>query len=237
MLTERKQGIPMEGNTMALRYNAFPMLAVVDDTDIAGMVSRLETIFLSGTPALVAAGTQWYADRTRECNDLANLAGLPVDVVAYVVSALSPQTQWGLNYSAAMSMIAAWSRGEDKPRTATLYAANDTKAWRMLNECAYIVDEGKRNARLREILGKGPKTHAFARNLQGIGQLAVTGALAVTVDSITYQAAAGTVFPRGIRGKRYARVAGALDFLARKYGVPAYVFQAVVWTVYRGTGA
>lgn len=216
---------------MAARYNRFATLPVVADTDYDGMVSRLEHIFLSGTPELVSTGSQWYADRHRELQGIAALVGLPVDIVAYVCSALSPQTNWAYNFAALLQTLDAWTHGQAAPRTATLYKANDVKAWAML----VAWEENGDRAEIRAILGKGDKTHAFARNLVEDNTLA-DGTVAVTIDTISYQAATGTVPANGIRGGRYQRVARAFAYLARKYGLPLYVFQAIVWTVYRGTG-
>lgn len=214
---------------MVTRYNHFSSLPVVADTDIDGMVSRLEAIFLSGTPQLVAGGARWYADRHQELQNLSLITGIDVETLAYVASALSPQTEWRHNLTALYQTLDGWCNHDEAPvRSATLYAANDAKAYAMLG----VVGD----AELRRILGKGPKTHAFARNLQEKETLA-NGELAVTVDTVTFQAATGFVPSGWVRGKRYQRVAAALSFLARKYGLPVYVLQAVIWTIYRNTGA
>lgn len=206
--------------------NTFAALPVVSDTDVPAMVQRLESIFLSGSPALVLAGSQWYAERHRDLDELSALSGIPTVVLAYVASALSPQTQWRLNKEALFTMVTAWVRGQEMPRTATLYATNDIKAWVILNDWTNMV----------ALLGQGPKTHAFARNLTECETLH-DGRVAVTIDSITYQAATGIVPKNSIRGKRYQRVADAVRILANKYGVAIYVMQAVLWCVFRGTGA
>jgi hypothetical protein len=206
---------------MAARYNAYGSLPVADDTDIAAMASRIESIFLIGSPELVAVGSQWYADRHQQLQDLSLMTCVPTNVLAYVCSALSPQTGWKDNWHALMQTLNGWIHEDKAPvRTATLYAANDSKAWRILSAW----DDGLSMDTIREILGKGPKTQSFARNLIECATLADGCTQAVTVDSITYQAATGFVIQ-------------ALAFVARKYGIPLFIFQAILWTIYRQTGA
>lgn len=218
---------------MAAWYNHFNTLPLASDEDIPAMVARLEAIFLAGSPPLIAAGTQWYADRQRELTDISLFTAIPVEVLAYVASALSPQTQWRDNMTALYQTLDGWVHQDKAPvRSRTLYAINDAKAFRILQAW----DDGLSMGTIVALLGQGPKTQAFARNLQGLDTLP-DGSLAVTVDSITYQAATGTILPRGIRGRRYQRIITALSFLARKYGLPVYVLQAIIWTVYRQTGA
>jgi hypothetical protein len=217
---------------MVARYTTYSHLPTAADTDLDAMVQRLETIFLSGTPELVAAGSQWYATRHQDLQDLSLLTAIPVEVLAYVTSALSPQTNWRDNWHAVMQTLNGWVREDKAPvRSATLYGANDAKAWRILQAW----DDGLSMGTIRDILGKGPKTHAFARNLTECATLA-NGDVAVTIDSISYQAATGVV-PKNVRGRRYRRVGRAFAFLARKYGLPLYIFQAIVWTVFRQTSA
>lgn len=218
---------------MVARYSYFTTLPLAADTDINAMVDRLDAIFHAGTPELIAAGTQWYAQRHAELQDLSLLTEIPVEVLAYVTSALSPQTGWALNWHAVMQTLNGWIHEDKAPvRSSTLYAMNDAKAWRIL--CAW--DDGLSMSTIREILGKGPKTHSFAPNLQEKATLA-NGDVACTVDSITYQAATGIVPSGGIRGRCYGRIVQAVAILARKYGLPVYVMQAILWTIYRGTGA
>lgn len=218
---------------MVARYTTYNHLPIAADTDLDAMVRRLEAIFLSGAPELVAAGSQWYATRHQDLQDLSLLTAIPVEVLAYVTSALSPQTNWQSNWHAVMQTLNGWVHDDKAPvRSATLYAANDAKAWRILQAW----DDGLSMGTIRGILGKGPKTHAFARNLTEESTLA-NGDVAITIDSISYQAATGVVPSGGIRGGRYRRVAAAFSFLARKYGLPLFVFQAILWTIFRQTGA
>jgi hypothetical protein len=218
---------------MVARYTTYSHLPTASDENIDDMVNRLETIFLSGTPELVAAGSQWYATRHQDLQDLSLLTAIPVDVLAYVTSALSPRTNWRDNWHAVMQTLHGWVHEDKAPvRSATLYGANDAKAFRILQAW----DDGLSMGTIREILGKGPKTHAFARNLTECATLA-DGDVAITIDSISYQAATGIVPSSGICGGRYHRVGRAFAFLARKYGLPLYVFQAILWTIFRQTGA
>lgn len=217
-------------------YNNFSTLPVCADTDVQAMASRIEAIFNAGTPELVAAGSRWYAERHQELKDISLMTGIPVDVLAYVASALSPQTRWANNRTALFQTLDGFINGNGTPvRSATLYAANDAKAFAML--CAW--QNGADIETIAALIGKGLKTTCFAPNLQEQETIPYgkhKGKLAGTVDSISYQAATGFVPTRGIVGNRYWRVLEAFRIVAHKYGLPVYILQAVVWCIYRGTG-
>lgn len=221
---------------MAL-YNNFNSLPTCDDTDIAAMVARIDAIFSAGTPELVAAGTRWYAERHQELRDISLMTGVPVEVLAYVASALSPQTRWAANRTALFQTLDGYLNNDREPvRSATLYAANDAKAYNMLEAWW----NGATIETIAALIGKGLKTTCFAPNLmekETIQYGKHKGKLAGTVDSISYQAATGWVPVKKIAGGRYWRVLEAFRIVAHKYGLPVYVLQAVVWCIYRGTGA
>lgn len=211
-------------------YTQFAELASVDATDYNGVVTRLETILNAATPAQFHDGAAWYAQRHNELTVLARVVNLPVEIVAYACSALSSQTAWARNYAAICEHIGAYQDGQtETPHTqgfGTLFHSNDVKAWAILHapnvETAY------------RLLGHGLKTLAFGPNL--LEQTALPNGLpAVTIDSIMYQAATGTVLSRGIPAKAYKNISQAVQFLSRKYGYTAYQIQAIVWVVWRGS--
>ena len=217
-------------------YNNFATLPTAADTDVQAMASRIEAIFNAGTPELVAAGSRWYAERHRELQDISLITGVPTEVLAYVASALSPQTRWSANKSALFATLDGYLNQDRTPvRSATLYAANDAKAYNILEAWW----NGATIETIAALIGKGLKTTCFAPNLlegETIPYGKHKGKLAGTIDSISYQAATGFVPTRGIVGNRYWRVLEAFRLVAHKYGLPVYILQAIVWCIYRGTG-
>lgn len=202
----------------------FAHLPVVDGRDLAGVMNRLDAVFNAATPSEVLAGMRWYADAHDEVKFYASLTGHSEEVVAAAYSALSPQTNWPANVRAMRALVSYWlTTGlwgmEDYPRTDTLYATNDRKAWQIL-----LTSDTLR-------IGKGPKTNAFALNLREIAEYD-NGLPAVTVDTRYYQAGTGTILGRGIKDKRYNTFVQATVKLAKKYGIEAYQFQAIVWVVW-----
>lgn len=209
---------------MAIRYNLYRDLPTNDGTDLDAVIARLEYILNNADAALLTAGAAWYANRHGELQGLSTLTGIDVDALAYVCSALSPNTGWAKNYRALLHMVGEWVNGRECPRTETLYKVNDGKAWSILNNP---------DAR-HTLIGHGWKTNAFAPNLLERGQLP-DGECAVTVDTVYHQAGTGFVPKNGIADRVYRTLRKATVFLAKKYGVEPFVLQAMVWCAYRGT--
>lgn len=209
---------------MAIRYNLYKELPANNGLDLDAVINRLEYILNNTDAALLASGAAWYANRHGELRGLSAVSGIDVETLAYVCSALSPNTGWAKNYRALLHMVGEWTQGHECPTTETLYHANDRKAWAILNSPDAATT----------LIGQGWKTQAFAPNLLERGQLP-DGGIAVTVDTVYHQAATGVVPKNGIGHPVYRVIRKATIFLAKKYGVEPYVLQATGWCAYRGT--
>ena len=60
-------------------------------------VENIINIYNLSTPAERRRGLAWYATAFTDCERIANQFGLPVNIVAGVVSALSPNNKWERN--------------------------------------------------------------------------------------------------------------------------------------------
>lgn len=203
-------------------HRAFSTLAIVDDTDVAGMIARLDAIIAQATPQQVIDGKNWYAEMHATLQHDSALTGIPVFILAHVFSALSANTNIAANVRAYRTMLEAFNASKPMPRTATLYGASDEKAWRIL----FLQDAA--------LIGNGEKTRAFAMNLQELEQFE-GGEPAVTVDTVMYQAATGRLLGKTIKiaDNRYKRLRMAIQTVAQRYNLRGYECQAILWVAFR----
>ena len=183
-------------------------------------VQNLLAAYHAASPDQRAAGRSWYADQREIVRVLASKHDVPVSIVAAVVSALSPQTNWAQNIAGAARLLEAYSRGDSAPpRNATLYYKNAEKAWRLVS--------GELSP--DDAFAKAPKTRAFWRNLSG-------DETAATVDTWMLRAAGvREQYKNGLTPAAYRPLADAIAQAAAVVGEPVAQFQAIVWVVVRGS--
>lgn len=164
-------------------------------------------------------GTTWYRRAHRFINELSGEFGLPTDVVAGVVAALSPMNKWGQNCQDARNLISAFAAGKapEDVKVCT-FNSNKARAWDILTQ------------RDRSVLS-GQKVMAFCENLTGNLEF-------VTVDRHAYNAAIGhrEVIGDGghrITENRYRAAAATYTALADEVGLAPAQLQAIVWLAWR----
>ena len=97
-------------------------------------VENIINIYNLSTPAEHRHGVTWYRVALTECERLAVQFDLPVNIVAGVVSALSPNNKWERNIENAHVLIDAYLDGEDiNSVKVSTYNAMKNKAWQILN--------------------------------------------------------------------------------------------------------
>lgn len=197
----------------------FTSLPRANEYDIDAVTARLEAVASAATVAESVDGLEWYARYNARLVSDSAITGVPVAQLAACFSALSPQTPLPRNERAYGEHLTAYVTGQVRPRTETLYIASDKKARAILDW------------QDASIIGNGPKTQAFARNLQ-LEAFTEGGEPIVTIDSITFQAATGRV-PFRVNTTPYRVISNAIAALARRYGTLPYQLQALLWVTYR----
>jgi hypothetical protein len=154
-------------------------------------------------------GVRWYDEQRLFCQTLASLPDFNGDTLgleraAEVVAALSPRTQWSVNVAGATLLV---THRETMPN--------------LLGRNVEMAESVLLGRRLAEVVKKGPKIQAFAKNLAGdtsVVTVDVHAAYAVGVDENTLD-----------RVGCYDAVASAYRAAAVARGLEPSEMQAVVW--------
>jgi hypothetical protein len=174
---------------------------------------NLREVMARATEADIESGLSWYGRANGLAYHLGHRYGIRPDVAAAVIAVLSPTNKWSRNVADAESIIAWHASGRIGHRpTCCTYGANVAKAERILDG-----DMGALS---------GPKVEAFAANIRGDHEF-------VTLDIWACRAAVKRDTP-GRKAERAAIVA-AYKTVAREYGYTPAAFQAVIWTIVRGS--
>lgn len=182
----------------------------------APMTRRLLRTFDRADANTVIAGVRWYPLAHATCEAISRQYGVPVDTVARVVAVLSPNMSWKGNITCTRKVLDGWTAGVPASEVKAGLRTNVRKAFEILN--------GNPDALT------GPKVTNFYRNIMG-----ETGI--VTVDSWAMRAATGR--PHTARDVPTATERAAITLAytraAARRGVCPRDFQAIVWTVIRGS--
>ena len=142
------------------------------------------------------------------------------EVAAGVISALSPNNKWERNKYDTIQVFEAIKHGKtpDEVKVCT-YNNNKLKAFAIASGDA-------------EILTKSPKTYAFARNVGELDPNFVTidkwHLRACQTSSLKSKECRESVTPH-----QYKVLSEATVKVAAEFGIPAYVFQAIIWITIR----
>ncbi len=170
------------------------------------MVRRLLATYASANGNQIALGSSWYGAARKVVCELAARYNAQPDAVAGIIAALSPRVTWRRNIRLASDVLGnCYQRGAFK--------ANLTKAMR--------IDSGERPL---DVL-RGDKVRAFYLALMGDES-------SVVVDVWMLRAVKHV---KGITSKTYGVIAAAIREAASVVGATAASFQAIVWTVVRGS--
>lgn len=163
-------------------------------------------------------GLGWYPLAQGIVRQWSKHYGYPVDTVAAIVAAISPQLEWTRNLVIADDVLA-----HRPPSIGGVLRLNLAKALR-LRDSDSTADLA---ARMREQFPTGPKVLNFALNLVGNMD-------AVTVDTHAFQCALGDPLSTiTVRPTTYAIVADCFRTVADEMAVSPAAFQAILWHSWR----
>jgi len=171
-------------------------------------------------------GESWYHRAYEFCESLADETGIPIGVIAAVVSALSPGNAWDQNKADAITLIKAHAAGLGPANVnVCTYKRQKRKAWEILDTWDVSLQ------------GSGLKTNAFQHCILCPGGRAVPPELAIYNDRHVLGVAVRSTgeYHKALRltKRRYRNVAAAVAELSQDMGYVACQLQAIVWLVYR----
>lgn len=178
------------------------------------MVANLTRLYLNASDSARADGVAWYPRARRIIADWSATYNLPVQGVANVVAAISPQCDWNRNLIIADDVLAE--------RTISIGGAlhaNIRKA-RALRSSDSLLD-------MASAYPCGPKVNAFAANLGGDDAL-------VTIDTHATQAALNNPRWAGrVTFAKYTVIARAYMAASHRFGLSPCAFQAIIWHAWK----
>ena len=173
---------------------------------------NLLTLCQQATDADIEQGLAWYPSVHRLICNWADTYRQPIQVVANVVAAISPQCFWERNLIIADDILAG------RPPSIGALHSNVRKAEAILRNREFSV---------ARYFPHGPKVQAFAANL-------AYDLLQVTVDTHGQQAALADVETRdSMHPVRYHIIADAYKHAAASYRLAPATFQAIIWHVWK----
>jgi hypothetical protein len=168
------------------------------------------------SPEAVQSGLAWYDIASRWCHIKAQEYEVRPEVVAAIVSALSPRNKWQRNLYDTEQVLLNYAEGYQHPLNIVsgTFRKNVEKAWRVI-----INDDPS------EVL-TSPKTKAFVDNIVNPHT-----SVEVTVDVWARRIAEGdlTLPARSIVGDAYVEYANAYREVAEDVGLRPCQLQAVTW--------
>jgi len=186
-------------------------------SQLATISRRLDNIFDLATEEEVKAGLCWYETANEFCVKTAAKYGTTPEIVAGVVSALSPRNNWRQNLKDAETVLAAVYCG---------VSAQDVKVCTFNTNKfkAFAIANGKQT-----ITAESPKTFSFVGN---VGHL---DAARVTVDVWHLRACFGKTIRSSVGLLAYAQLERMTIRKATKMGITGYQLQAIIWLVTQRT--
>jgi len=196
------------------------MESIISQAALKAARRNLRIWYSRATREEIMAGTVWYSEAQQFARLMAQTYTVTGEVAAGVISALSPNNKWERNKYDTIQVFEAIKHGKtaDEVKVCT-YNNNKLKAFAIASGDA-------------EILTKSPKTYAFARNVGELDPNFVTidkwHLRACQTSSLKSKECRESVTPH-----QYKVLSEATVKVAAEYGIPAYVFQAIIWVTIR----
>jgi len=163
-----------------------------------------------------SSGVQWYKDAHLYCVEVAKQYNTTKEIVANVLSALSPRNKWKQNKKDTITIFEAVKLGiSPEAIKVCTFHQNKRKAY----QCA-------KGALL--ITKNSPKTFSFVQNIAYLDDNYIT------VDVWHIRASFDKMrIKKALTKLEYYQLEKLTINLARKFGMKGYEFQAVIWCAIR----
>lgn len=176
---------------------------------------RLRKLFNEANTAEIESGLNWYQSANDICRDYAAKFKTSPEVVANVMSALSPRNKWKRNILDTYSVLNAVRHNISPERISVCtFNTNKFKAF----------DIARNGAEITKI---SRKTFAFVRNI------AYLDPDFVTIDVWHLRCCFGETIDAGLTPRKYDQIQQITLEEANKVGLTGYQFQAIIWEVIR----
>lgn len=167
----------------------------------------------------IERGKAWYLQANIWCETMAVKYGYPSEVVAEVLSALSPRNKWERN---------------KKDAEAVLSAVRNNKTMSSVKVCTFNNNKEKAFdiARLKtRIVHGAPKTYAFVQNIAHLNEDYIT--IDVWHKRACFDVIDTSKVLPNLTELKYKQIEKATKQVAKEFDVRGYEFQAIVWNVVR----
>jgi len=177
----------------------------------------------------------WYATAFTDCERIANQFGLPVNIVAGVVSALSPNNKWERNIENAHVLIDAFFKGDNiTDFKVSTYNPMKDKAWQILNAMNPKDNPTMSDDEIAKVLN-GQKIISFFRCILGYDTCCIDGHAKGIYEGKRF----GLTSPKNHISKKYykqlqdAYVEAGSKITFRKKNLRAFEIQAITWVTWK----
>ena len=179
-------------------------------------VRNLVTLYTHSSQHAHEQGSAWYPEARRIVREWSESYLLPVECVAMVVAAISPQCEWPRNLIIADDVLA----GRAQSVGGALHR-NVAKARTLRDRADNRLDV------MMSFFPHGPKVNSFAHNLAGFDNV-------VTVDTHAIQAAFDDVRVNvTLAWTPYRIIAESYAETARHVGIAPATLQATIWHAWK----
>lgn len=177
---------------------------------LAKVSKNLDYYFNLATNEQINEGLQWYKNANQFCKDQEQIFGINSDVVASVVSALSPRNKWATNLKDTVTVLNAVKNGlSPTDIKVSTFHTNKFKAFALALGTVKITNESR-------------KTYSFVCN---VGNLDEDRA---TVDVWHLRACFNQTI--GALGQlAYDQLERLTISKAKKLGLKGFEYQAIIW--------
>ena len=178
---------------------------------LAEVNDNLDNYFSLATDGDIDNGIAWYKQAHYICKDLAKQYNTKLEVVASIISALSPRNKWPQNIKDTKTVLDAIHSGlePDQVKVCTFHK-NKYKAFLLGKEQTSITD-------------KSLKTFSFVNNIANLDNTYIT------IDVWHLRACFGTTIRSTPSRKAYDQIRRLTIAKAEQKGLKGYEYQAIVW--------
>ena len=199
--------------------------------DIAIFSQNIRKVFLDASNEEIRAGLDWYQEAHEFAKRLAEQYQIPLETVAGVIVAISPNCSWEQNKKDAETLISAYKRNPGRVTRVRIstWSNNRLKAIRILRTNK---PEAYLNPRT------GPKTHGFYHNIafQSVEHVTIDRHAFGVLTGIRYSTPSGNGPYYHMTPYKYRTGREAYKQVASEVGLQPYQLQAITWLTWKRKG-
>jgi hypothetical protein len=173
--------------------------------------NNLDKYFNLATDKDIDNGIAWYKQAHYICKDISNQYNMPIDVVASVLSALSPRNKWNQNVKDTITLLNA-IHNNIPPESIKVCTFHKNK------QKAFLLGKGK-----TKITDKSLKTFNFVNNIAYLDDNSIT------IDVWHLRACFGKTIKTTPNNTLYQQIKELTINKAKEKGLKGFEYQAIIW--------